>query len=111
MKSTKLEPLDHHTPEPWIAVQNGGQIDIHHKSHAEGREITVVADVRQRDKELIAAAPKTARLYNELLMAVCRCFPGESRHETALRYILESERSVLQDNAVNSIPVAANERQ
>jgi len=29
----------------------------------------------------------TARLYNELIMAVAQKFPGESRHETALRYI------------------------
>ena len=30
-------------------------------------------------------------LYNELLRAVVRKFPGESRHEAALRYIRESE--------------------
>jgi hypothetical protein len=29
--------------------------------------------------------------YYELIMAVERCFPGESRHETALRYIREAE--------------------
>lgn len=29
--------------------------------------------------------------YNELLFAVARKFPGESRHETALRYIREAE--------------------
>ena len=29
--------------------------------------------------------------YNELLMAVSRKHPGESRHETALRYICEAE--------------------
>lgn len=33
-------------------------------------------------------------LYHELLYAVERCFPGESRHETALRYIRETERRV-----------------
>jgi hypothetical protein len=32
--------------------------------------------------------------YHELLFAVERCFPGESRHETALRYIRETERRV-----------------
>ena len=31
------------------------------------------------------------RLHNELLMAVVRKFPGETRHETALRYIREAE--------------------
>lgn len=29
--------------------------------------------------------------YNELLFAVCRKFPNETRHETALRYIREAE--------------------
>lgn len=30
--------------------------------------------------------------YNELLYAVANKFPGESRHETALRYIRNAER-------------------
>lgn len=29
--------------------------------------------------------------YNELIMAVAKKFPGESRHETALRYINQAE--------------------
>lgn len=29
--------------------------------------------------------------YNELIMSVGRCFPNESRHETALRYIKQTE--------------------
>jgi len=29
--------------------------------------------------------------YNELLFAVVRAFPDETRHETALRYIREAE--------------------
>ena len=29
--------------------------------------------------------------YDELLYAVASCFPGESRHETALRYIRQAE--------------------
>lgn len=31
------------------------------------------------------------RLHKELLMGVARKFPGETRHETALRYIKERE--------------------
>lgn len=31
--------------------------------------------------------------YTELIYAVARVFPGESRHETALRYIREAEKS------------------
>ena len=37
-------------------------------------------------------APGLADKYHELLYQVCQCFPGESRHETALRYIQEAER-------------------
>lgn len=29
--------------------------------------------------------------YNELIMAVAKKYPNESRHETALRYIVERE--------------------
>lgn len=47
-------------------------------------------------KELVFRAIETQRLYNELLMAVERKFPGESRHETALRYIKEAEARVSQ---------------
>lgn len=35
--------------------------------------------------------PTSARLYYELLYAVSRKYPGETRHETALRYIREAE--------------------
>ena len=37
--------------------------------------------------------------YNELLFAVCRKFPGESRHQTALRYIREAEEHAEADMA------------
>jgi len=36
-------------------------------------------------------SPDFEKLYNELLYAVARKFPGESRHATALRYIREAE--------------------
>lgn len=34
-----------------------------------------------------------ADLYHELVMAVARKFPGETRHQTALRYIRDRERT------------------
>ena len=44
---------------------------------------------------LVSQPPRdVSELYHELLYAVERCFPGESRHETALRYIRETERRV-----------------
>lgn len=33
------------------------------------------------------------KLYNELLFAVARKWPGETRHQTALRYIQEREQT------------------
>ena len=38
-----------------------------------------------------AGAAAEREKYNELLMAVGKKFPNESRHETALRYIREAE--------------------
>ena len=38
-------------------------------------------------------ANRLASLYHELLYAVESAFPGETRHETALRYIREAEIS------------------
>ncbi len=38
------------------------------------------------------ASPSDAR-YHELIMAVASKYPGESRHQTALRYIMQAEQS------------------
>jgi len=44
------------------------------------------------DCSLVAQPPRdVSELYHELLYAVARKFPGESRHETALRYIRDTE--------------------
>jgi hypothetical protein len=59
----------------------------------------------------LAAAPRGApqgdhgKLYYELLFAVYRKHPNESRHETALRYIRNAERG--SDQATASAPVAS----
>jgi len=46
-----------------------------------------------RDVPLLAAASREReRLYAELIYAVASKFPGETRHETALRYIRNAER-------------------
>jgi len=38
-----------------------------------------------------SASHAISEQYNELLMGVCRKYPGESRHDTALRYIRQAE--------------------
>ena len=58
-----------------------------------------------RAHKLLAAAPtppvsedrKDAELYKELIYAVANKSPGESRHQTALRYIRNAEKG--SDNA------------
>ena len=50
-------------------------------------------------KGRLATNDNTAELYNELIMQVGNKYEGESRHETALRYIKGAEMS---DNKAHS---------
>lgn len=43
--------------------------------------------------QIVRDGEELARRYMELIMAVGSKFPGETRHETALRYIKERETS------------------
>lgn len=45
-----------------------------------------------------------AELYAELLYAVARKHPGETRHETALRYIRQAENQSSQAAAKSAAP-------
>lgn len=61
-------------------------------------------DVSQRHSRYIEASERIeadareierlSALYYELLFAVCKKYPGETRHQTALRYIRQAEASV-----------------
>lgn len=69
---------------------------------------TNLSEVKEQFKRLTAkldevreAKIKAENLHNELLYAVVRVFPGESRHETALRYIREAEARVLQQSVTS----------
>lgn len=53
-------------------------------------------------KEHSALLEAKVKLYNELIMGVAQKFPGETRHETALRYILDRENAPSQ-SAVNTL--------
>lgn len=48
-----------------------------------------------KDPRVTKAKVRKGALYNELLFAVGRKFPGETRHQTALRYIREAEASAV----------------
>jgi len=39
-------------------------------------------------------AKRILGLYNELILAVAKKFPGETRHQTALRYIMDAEKHI-----------------
>jgi hypothetical protein len=54
-----------------------------------GTQTAELQGFRERVYELEADAER----YNELIMAVENKYPGETRHETALRYIREAETS------------------
>ena len=47
--------------------------------------------ILKKCRAMLAADGEASRLHQELLYAVARKFPGESRHETALRYIRQAE--------------------
>jgi hypothetical protein len=83
-------------------------------SHTLDEDEWVRADfARQLEREL-AEARKDAELwankvagYDQLIMAVARKYPGESRFQTALRYIEEREKpsnTIAQANAIASDP-------
>lgn len=56
------------------------------------------------------AGPEKNKLYAELLYAVEQAFPGESRHETALRYIREAERRSKEGPAQTAIKPAPEKK-
>jgi hypothetical protein len=49
------------------------------------------ADFKSRIHQLEAELARKDKLYSELIMAVGRKYPGETRHQTALRYIRMAE--------------------
>lgn len=62
-----------------------------------------------RIKELEADLWAVREAYNELIMAVGKKHPGETRHQTALRYIQQAERpteAVVSQQAADHTPQA-----
>lgn len=88
-------------------TQNIGK--FHTKRAAEEMALTLITAFRDgafmQYQAMLAAAPtppisedrNKLELYGELLYAVANKFPGESRHQTALRYIRNAEKG--SDNA------------
>ena len=51
----------------------------------------IVSRITEQDREIIEARRDIEEKYNKLLMEVVSKVPGETRHETAQRYIRERE--------------------
>jgi len=52
-----------------------------------------VGRLEERDKRHLAYTASLRAQRHDLLMAVGKKYPGETRHETAKRYIVEAETS------------------
>ena len=55
--------------------------------------------IRSNRSQLLQEIEEIERKYDELIFGVARKFEGETRHETALRYIKEAEQVVLESPA------------
>jgi len=62
-------------------------------------EDNLIAEFAAHGKTL-ARMHRTEELYQELLHAVARKFSGESRHETALRYIRDTESALVNPDQI-----------
>lgn len=71
--------------------------------------LRAAADARIAEAKTDAKELETIRAaYNELLFAVGSKYPGETRHETALRYIRQAEERS-ECGAIAEVPNARNE--
>jgi len=79
----------HGRVDEWKSCESGG---ISHKTVSVITTETTQNGVDNPSLSVPCSASDVSDKYHELLFAVGRCFPGESRHDTALRYIRETER-------------------
>ncbi len=76
-----------------------GSADIYQKTAWE----TIIDALQQAEARAVAAEAR----YHELLLSVGNAYPGETRHETALRYIRSAES---QDNPPDTAQEANKEK-
>ncbi len=72
-------------------------------THPPGEHADAGCRVGQRMDLLVGERDEAKRLHMELIYAVARKFDGESRHETALRYIEEAEKRSEEGSSVSTL--------
>jgi len=92
----------------WIEARarcavEGGQDwrDLDLPASADSQSKRILNLLAQRD-ELQQALAAAEGKYHELIMAVARKFPNETRHETALRYIRQAEQQATEPGVVKA---------
>jgi hypothetical protein len=81
------------TPKPSELAREAAAFICCHDVQAEGARDAIANHVQKAIDRTVAEA---LALYNELIMAVERKHEGETRHQTALRYIREAESDAAQ---------------
>jgi hypothetical protein len=70
-------------------------------------DLALTAEIATRNRDEAHAVSDrlvaTEALYNELLYAVAKKYPGESRHDTALRYIRDRETLPMTTGAIDDL--------
>ena len=65
--------------------------------------MTLVTILLEKNKDKLERLAEIERKYNELIMAVSSKYPGETRHNTALRYIGDRENFISTDVKTTNI--------
>ena len=94
-----VEEFDEKFPLPKFLALSGGK----------GVERDAIKNwLRQTLQTLTNQIERAREKYNELIMAVESKYEGESRHETALRYIKEAERGGNEESSLQDTPISNN---
>lgn len=97
-------PLHRSTDEPWyqgIEKSGGGTVKVENEDggwmQIQRKEVASLIEendnLRAENKKLRAESIEWSSKYHDLIMSVGSKWTGESRHDTAKRYIIEAETS------------------
>lgn len=94
---TTLERIDaawNHVEQSKLALMIGDKTHVMKALQEASRLLSVaVEDLQTEPVDAALEYAKLLSLYHQLIFSVGNCYPGETRHETALKYILQAEQS------------------